>query len=151
MNDRKPASAREYLAPPQGKRAPVTRQTFGMTLIIVPAMFGAFALYRLGVDQGDRLWIATIALVCGAIGGWIHHPVRRFRVKGAMAGILAAAGALVVTYYYVEWRGGDQKFKVFEELLIPIAIGAAPGVFVYYSLLKEEQVGPWEDPLARNE
>src|SRR4051812_49771859 len=107
-------------------------------------MFGAFALYRLGTDSATLGWVTSLVLSCGALGGWIHHPVRRFRRRGATAGVLAAGGALFVTYLYVDWRGGDQKVMVGEELLIPIAIGAAPGLYFYYSLLRDEHVEVWE-------
>ena len=145
MTDRKPATAPEYLAPRGGHRDPVTRQTVALTLIIVPTMFGAFALYRLGTDPQTLGWTAGFVICLGALGGWIHHPVRRFRVRGAMAGGLAAAGALLATYLYVDWRGGEQK-PISEEFMIPLVIGAAPGLYVYYALLRAERVAPWEEP-----
>ena len=146
MTDRKPATASEYMAPTGGQRDPVTRQMLALTLMIVPTMFGAFALYRLGTDPVTLRWVAGLVICLGALGGWIHHPVRRFRVRGALAGILAVGGALWVTYLYVGWRGGDQKLIFHWELMIPFVIGAAPGLYVYYSLLRDEQVAPWEDP-----
>jgi hypothetical protein len=116
----------------------------------VSTTFGAFALYRLGTDSTTIGWVTTFVLSCGALGGWIHHPVRRFRRRGAIAGLLAAGGAFWLAYLYVNWRGGEQNLLGGEELFISIAIGAAPGVYLYYRLLRDEQVEAWEQ-LPRND
>ncbi len=47
---------------------------------------------------------------------------------------------------YVNWRGGDQKIVLIEELMIPLVIGAAPGLYLYYALLRHEHVEPCEQP-----
>jgi hypothetical protein len=146
MTDWKPATASEYMEPAQGPRDAVTRQTLALALMIVSPLCGALALYRLGVDSVTVRWAAGLVIGFGALAGWIHHPVRRFRVRGAMAGGVAAGGALLGEYLYLAWRGGDQKIWLVEELLIPLAIGAAPGLYMYYVLLREERVAPWEDP-----
>ena len=146
MSERKQATSPEYMAPAQRHRDPVTRQTLAIAFITVPAIFGAFTLSRLGTDAGTLQWVVPLVVGLGAFGGWIHHPVRRFRQKGAAAGVLVSAGALTLTYLYVTWRGGDRKILSGTELMIPIALGAAPGLYYYYSLLRDEQVGPWETP-----
>jgi hypothetical protein len=145
VTDRKPATAPEYMAPREGPRDPVTRQTLALALIIVPTLAGALALYWLGTDRATLKWVAGVVTCFGALGGWVHHPVRRFRVRGALAGVLAAGGALLATYLYVGWRGGDQKVRLGEDLIIPLVVGAAPGAYIYYSLLRDERVAPWEE------
>jgi len=134
------------MATAERPRDPVTRQTLALTMMLIAPLCGALALSRLGTDPETMRWVAGFVIGLGAVAGWIHHPVRRFRIRGAVAGALAGGGALLLTYLYVEWRGGDQKIRVMEELLIPLAIGAAPGLWMYYFLLRNEDVPPWEDP-----
>jgi hypothetical protein len=146
VSDRKSATSSKYMVATGGLNDPVTRQTVAIVLIMVPSVCGAIALYRLGTNPVTLEWVTGVVMSFGALGGWIHHPVRRFRVRGALAGILAAGGALLAMYFYVAWRGGEQKVLFNFELLIPLVIGAAPGVYAYYSLLRGETVAPWEEP-----
>jgi len=148
--ERRSATDRDYLAPRQPANAPVARQTLAMTIILVATMIGAIALYRLGTDVVTVSWTLAFVLFFGGLGGWMHHPVRRFRSRGAVAGIVTSAGALIATYLYIAWRGGEDKILLGEELAIPFFIGAAPGMYLYRLLLLDEKVEPWEQ-LPRND
>ena len=131
-----PPSPWSYVARPQGVRDPVNRHTLAIALVAAPVVFGAFALNALGADAATLGWVLGTVAILGAIGGWLHPPARRLRVRGAVSGVVIATGALAATYVYVTWRGGDRKVRFGHELVLPTALGGLPGVALYYALVR---------------
>jgi len=145
----KKATSREYMLPLSWTDPlPLGRQRWAIGLTIVPTMVGVLALHDLSSGTSSPAWVSFVVSVViglGAIGGWIHHPIRRLRVKGAIAGTFISAGSLALSVAYLHWRQGH---VIALEMLQPLAIGAAPGIFLYYALLRNEQVSPDQNPFG---
>jgi hypothetical protein len=115
-------------------RDPVSRRTAGLAVIVVPVIFGAFALNLLGSDRDTIFWVCGLVAGFGGVGGWILGRGHPTRIMSAVAGVTAALGALAGTLAYVSFRGGPNKVRFGAELVLPMVLGSVPGVLVYYGL-----------------
>jgi len=114
---------------------PVSRHTMALALIAVPVIVGALSLRPLAPDASTIAWVAGIVAITGAAGGWLHPPARSLRLRGALAGIIVAWGALAAAYGYVGWRRGDITGNFGLGLGLSIFTGGLPGAVLYYALV----------------
>jgi hypothetical protein len=131
-----PESRWRYVADRQRLRDPVNRHTLAIALIAAPVIFGALVLRALGTDATTLVWTLVGVAAPAAVGGWVHPPSRSLRVRGAVAGLAIAAGALAATYASMTWRGPDYEIRFGLELILPIVIGGLPGAVLYYALVR---------------
>jgi hypothetical protein len=103
-------------------------------VIVVPVIFGAFALNLLGSDKDTVIWVCGLVAGVGGVGGWILGHGHPTRIMGAVAGGTAALGALAGTLVYVSFRGGPNKVRFGAELVLPMVLGSVPGVLIYCAL-----------------
>lgn len=139
MTGRKPALSREFLQPSQVGE-PVNRPFLGMGMIVVADMAGALVLQQHAPPRDLAVWVLGIAASLSAIGGAIYHAVRRFWAKGAIAGLTIGLVSLVATYFYVDWRFTLTDSIASPEFLLPLFVGALPGVGLYYAMMRSELV-----------
>jgi len=140
---RRPALSREFIEPSKPNEK-LNRPFMGMALIILADMLGAFFLLE---RELPREWVPRIlALVIGlcAAGGALYHPVRRFWLKGLVAGLAVGLLSLVTTYFYMGWRFSLTGSVWSAEMLLPLALGSLPGVGLYYLMMRDETV---DDPV----
>jgi len=139
MKQTRPALSKEFIRPSL-RNEEINRPTGGLLMIVVADMLGALVLQQ---DSPPRHWvlpIVAVALVITTIGGAIYHPIPRFWMRGAFAGLLIGTISLATTFYYVKWRVGVSHWIVSAEFIIPLGIGALPGISVYYLMMRNETV-----------
>jgi hypothetical protein len=147
MKQPRPALSKEFIRPSL-RNQEINRPTGGLLMIVGAVVIGALVLQ---LDRPPREWvlpIIAVVLTSATIGGAIYHPIRRFWMRGACAGLLIGAISLATTFFYLKWRVGDSHFMGSEELhflvsvelLIPSGVGALPGITVYYLMMRNETV-----------
>ena len=141
MKQKRRALSQEYLDPGRTAfRGGVKRQVVGITLVTVPLVFGGKAIDVLGDGGAVLRWVAGILACAGAVGGALYHPVRRFWWRGAVAGVVVTAGACAMYRFYQRLR--PEPFG--PEFAVVAFLGALPGVFVYYLLMRHQYVAEAE-------
>ena len=134
----KSALSQEFVRP-NGLREKINRPQVGLCLLLLSVMFGSLMLSEVRTKDFVPWIIGGVAIVCAGAGA-LYHPINRFWMKGAVSGLVAGLGALVVTYYYLEWRfrltGSIWSF----EFVLSSLAGALPGIGLYGLLMRHEVV-----------
>ena len=133
----KHSALRSDYVDPGHRRGPVSRQTIALAVLVMVVLFGNKAVDVLGTEPDVLLWTATILVTVGAVTGALFHPVRRFWWRGAISGVLVAAGAFGAHRLYSRMR--PEPFG--HEFAVVALLGAIPGVALYFALMRGQTVG----------
>jgi hypothetical protein len=139
MKQTRSALSKEFIRPSL-RHEEINRPMGGLLLIGLAGMGGGLMLQDLSPPREWVLRIIAVALIIATVGGAIYHPIRRFWMGGAFAGFVIAAVSLVTTFFYVRWRAGVFAVMWSGEFIIPLGIGALPGIGMYYLMMRNETV-----------
>lgn len=130
--------SKDLLSPSQAHEKANAPQK-GMLLIVGSVTLGAYILTR-RPSESTAVWVIAGVAVLSAIGGAIYHPVRRFWLRGLVAGVVVGICALVATLYYIEMRFKWTGWVNSIELLLPLFIGSAPGIALYVQMMSRQTI-----------
>jgi hypothetical protein len=120
-----------------------TRMNVALGAVLGTSVIGALVMRDHGMALLEPL--VFLASAGGALGGALFHPIRRYWRKGLACGVLVNLGGMAATYFYMLPRTTVWNY----ELVIPLAVGGAPGALLYWLLMRREVVGSSQKDGAR--
>ena len=114
-----------------------SRQTLALAALVAVVIFGGKALDVLGRETDVVSVLAAVLTTAGAVAGALYHPVARFWWRGAIAGVVVVIGVFLAHQLHASVRTEPSGL----EFAVVALLGATPGVFVYYLLMRHQVVG----------
>ena len=114
----------------------MSKQTVVLAALVAVVIFGGKALDVLGTQSDVLLTLGAVLVVVGAATGAAFHPIRRFWWRGAVAGVVVVIGAFVAHRLHAIVR----PEPLGPEFAVVGMLGALPGVWVYYLLMRHQVV-----------
>jgi hypothetical protein len=100
------------------------------SLVLVGFLGGPFSFVR----EMNPLAVLLSAATGGAVGMALYHPNSEYRLLGVVPGFVLGAGIYIATILYFL----NRSFMFHVEILIPCALGGAPGLALYYYLVRRK-------------